>query len=936
MNRTRWQEIERLYQAAMERERGQRPEFLASACAGDPELLREVESLVALETRAEGFLEEPAMEMAAKAFARDQARSEEPLTGQMLSHYRILEKLGEGGMGEVYLAEDARLGRRVALKVLPRELADDPVRKARLTHEARAASALNHPNIVTLHDIGSEAGIDFLVMEYVAGKPLAELIPRQGMPVKEALRCAVQIADALGKAHAAGIVHRDLKPGNVMVTQDGLVKVLDFGLAIFDEAPLAKTKTRLTTEGAVLGTVGYMSPEQAEGKPVDARSDVFSFGTLLYELVSGRRAFERDSKISTLAAILNEEPKPLRELAPDLPPEFEQIIARCLRKDPARRFQHIDDVRVALEDLRQETVSHAPQRMLRWRRWTWLPVAIVAVLVLALVWWLREPPAAGELRAVPLTSYPGPQSDPSLSPDGGRVAFVWNGEKQDSFQIYVMQIGEGTPVRITNHPGKPFNLAWSPDDRHIAFQRRVEGNRVAIMLVPPFGGAERKLAEISADASHGLSWTPDARWLAYSASNSPGEPPSIWAISVETGERRRLTSPPVGPGAWGDGNASFSPDGRMLAFSRGENTDMARPYALRLSRDLRPEGEPRRLTGRYYGELIGIAWLPGGREIVFGAGALPAYLLWRLGVSGRSDPVRLPNASEGAVLPVIVRRRLVYSWHRQEVNLWRLDTRTGERTMLIGSGAAHVNMIPQYSPDGRRIAFQSDRSGSLEVWTCDADGSSCLQLTSLGGPMLGAARWSPDSQAIAFDSRSNARPVAYVVAADGGTPRLLADDAYVPSWSRDGRWIYFASSRSGRAEVWKMPAAGGPATQVTRNGGAATFESADGKYLYYDKNPWSDGDPIYRMPVEGGPEVEVVPRLHSWTDFGVTAKGVYFVPDSRTIRLLDPGSGRVSTMATFRKDVGWEGLCVSPDGRFVVSTEEDRVSSELMLVDNFR
>ncbi|MGA2327216.1 MAG: protein kinase [Bryobacteraceae bacterium] len=935
MKPKRWQQIEGLYQAALEREKSLRPEFLANACAGDPELLREVESLVALESRVDAFLEERALEVAARALAQDQARSEEPLTGQMVSHYRILEKLGAGGMGEVYLAEDTRLGRRVALKVLPRELAGDPARKARLIHEARAASALNHPNIVTLYDVGSEGGIDFLVMEYVAGKPLAELIPRQGMPVKEALRCAVQIADALAGAHAAGIVHRDLKPGNVMVAAEGLVKVLDFGLAKFAEVPAAETPTRLTTEGAVLGTVGYMSPEQAEGKPVDARSDIFSFGALLYEMVSGRRPFERDSKLSTLAAILNEEPKPVRELAPELPPELEQIIARCLRKDPARRFQHIDDVGVALEGLRQETGTPPPKRMPRWRRWVWPCVAIAAVLALALVWWLREPPAAGELRAVPLTSYPGPQSDPSLSPDGSRVAFVWDGEKQDSFQIYVMQIGVGTPVRITNHPGVPFSLAWSPDDRHIAFLRRVEGDRVAIMLVPPFGGPERKFAEISTYASCCLSWTPDGRWLAFPARNSPGEPQSIWVVSVDTGERRRLTSPRVAFGALGDWNASFSPDGRMLAFSRGEKDNVARPYALSLSRDLRPEGEPRRLTGRFYGDFIGIAWLPDGREIVFGAGADPAYLLWRLAVSGRSDPVRLPYATESAVLPVIVHRRLVYSWSRRETNLWRLDTRTGERTMLIGSGSARAHLIPQYSPDGRRIAFQSNRSGSLEVWTCDADGSNCLQLTSYGGPELGAARWSPDSQSIAFDCRVTGQPAVYVVAADGGTPRLLADDGYVPSWSRDGRWIYFASGRSGRVEVWKMPAAGGPAAQVTRNGGAVTFESADGKYLYYDKTPWSDPDPLYRMPVEGGQEVEVAPRLQDWTCFGVTAKGVYFMPDSRTIRFLDPGSGTVSTLATFEKDA-WYGFCVSPDDRFVVWAQQDRVSSELMLVDNFR
>jgi Tol biopolymer transport system component/predicted Ser/Thr protein kinase len=864
--------------------------------------------------------------------------------GRRISAYQVVSKLGAGGMGEVYLAEDTRLGRRVALKVLPRDLATDPVLKARLIHEARAASALNHPNIVTLHDIGSEGGIDFLVMEYVAGKPLTELIPRRGMPVKEALRCAVQIADALASAHAAGIVHRDLKPGNVMVTEGGQVKVLDFGLAKKSAlGPAAQTQTQLTTEGSLVGTVEYMSPEQAEGRALDARSDIFSFGTLLYEMVTGRRPFERDSNLSTLAAILYEESKPVRELRPDVPAELEQIVARCLRKDPARRFQHIADVKVLLEDLRQETGAPAPlEKAPRRRRWLWLGAALAAVLALALFWVLRrEPPAGGELRAVPLTSYPGNQTSPALSPDGNRVAFLWNAETRESRQgqVYVIQIGGGPPVRITNQAAWPFSLAWSPDDRHIAFLRQVEGDRFAIMLVPPIGGPERKLAETSTSdwPPCGLSWTPDAKWLAFSARNSPGEPQSIWAVSVDTGERRRLTFPRVAPGADGDMSAALSPDGRTLAFARWEKQGVGRPYALSLSRDLKPEGEPRRLTDRSYG-LVGIAWLPNGGEIVFAAGEL-----WRLAVSGRSDPVRLLYAPEAALLPVIVRRRLAYQWYKGEKNLWRLDTRTGERTMLIGSGAARQNSDPQYSPDGRKIAFASTRSGSSEIWTCDADGSNCLQLTSYGGPAAGTPRWSPDSQSIAFDCRVTGQPAVYAVAADGGTPRLLADDAYIPNWSRDGRWLYFASGRSGRVEAWKMPAAGGPATQVTRNGGAPAFESADGKYLYYDRDINRDINAmgtvsLYRMPVEGGQEVEVVPRLQHRASVGVTAKGVYFMPDSRTIRFLDPGSGRVSTLATLEKEkeVTYGGLCVSPDDRFVVWAQDDRDTSEVMLVDNFR
>src|SRR5580765_4188598 len=284
------------------------------------------------------------------------------MIGKTISHYRILEKLGEGGMGVVYKARDTHLDRLVALKVLPPEKVADPERKRRFVQEAKAASALNHPNIITIHDIASENDIDFIVMEYVQGKTLDQLIPRKGLRLNETLRFAVQMADALAKAHSAGIIHRDLKPTNVMVTDDGLVKVLDFGLAKLTEvsnSEEASTRTlrHETDEGTIVGTVSYMSPEQAEGKKVDARSDIFSFGSVLYEMVTGRRAFHGDSKLSTLSAILKEDPNPVSSIVPDVPRDLEKIISRCLRKDAERRFQTMADLRVALEELKEESES---------------------------------------------------------------------------------------------------------------------------------------------------------------------------------------------------------------------------------------------------------------------------------------------------------------------------------------------------------------------------------------------------------------------------------------------------------------------------------------------------------------------------------------------------------------------------------------------------
>ena len=357
MTPERWLQVERIYHEAEARPPGERASFLDQACAGDAGLRGEVERMLAGDSEAAGFLEAPAVEMAARALAADAVRIS---PGSRLGPYEIVSFAGAGGMGEVYQARDTRLNRTVAIKVLPPVAADDAERRRRFLREARAASALNHPNIVTIHDVVSEDGRDSIVMEYVEGKTLADAIGRKGLPLRDALHYAIQVADALAAAHAAGIVHRDLKPGNIMLTgpasgHPGLVKLLDFGLARRVELEAGHDTTlTMTMEGAILGTPAYMSPEQAQGKPADARSDVFSFGSVLYQMVTGRRAFEKDSHVSTLAAVVQEEPRPLPL---SMPRDLERVVTRCLRKDPERRFQHMADVRVGLLEVKEEMES---------------------------------------------------------------------------------------------------------------------------------------------------------------------------------------------------------------------------------------------------------------------------------------------------------------------------------------------------------------------------------------------------------------------------------------------------------------------------------------------------------------------------------------------------------------------------------------------------
>ena len=338
--------------------------------------------------------------------------------GTRLGPYEIVSILGVGGMGEVYRARDTRLDRTVAVKALPAEKLADEERKRRFLAEARAASALNHPNIVSIHDLAAVNGADFLVMEYVSGKTLQESIPKKGLRLNETLRYAIQIADALAAAHEAGIVHRDLKPGNVMVTPNGTIKLLDFGLAKLLERDGWRsddaTRTVATVEGTIAGTVSYMSPEQAEAKPLDGRSDIFSFGCVLYEMLTGHRAFQGDSAMSTLSAVLRSEPKPVTQLAPDVPNDVERVIKRCLRKDPDRRFQTARDLKVALQELLDESASgmlaglSAPVSKRNFRLWIGGGVVLILTAVLAL--WLgmrtREPPAP-TMRESQLTAYRG-------------------------------------------------------------------------------------------------------------------------------------------------------------------------------------------------------------------------------------------------------------------------------------------------------------------------------------------------------------------------------------------------------------------------------------------------------------------------------------------------------------------------------------------------
>jgi Tol biopolymer transport system component/predicted Ser/Thr protein kinase len=879
------------------------------------------------------------------------------MIGQTLGHYRIDSKLGEGGMGVVYRAFDTHLDRAVAIKVLRPEATASPDRKRRFVQEAKSASALNHPGIVHIYDIDSanlpDGPTDFIAMEFVPGKTLDQYIGKSGLSPKDALKYGIQIADALARAHAAGIVHRDLKPANIIVADDGRVKLLDFGLAKLTEvidgdpegatATMAARENPQTEEGAILGTVAYMSPEQAEGRKVDGRSDIFSFGSVLYEMVTGRRAFEGTNKISTLAAILHTEPKAASEISASVPTELDKIIARCLRKDPERRAQGIADIKLALEELKQESESGRLSGQVGAatdvrppaqppRRFVAITAGFVALVVATagLASWLLKRPASapGRPEWVQITNLPDSAVQPALSPDGRMLTFI---RGPSSFtttgQVYVKMLPSGEPVQLTRDNRTKMSPVFSPDGSRIAYS--VEGAPWDMWAVPVLGGEPRlwlpnasglvwfdktkllfseikdqrlHMAIVTSDESRAgsrdLFVPPHERGMAHRSYPSPD---GKWMLLVEMNERGfivrcRLASldgssaaQQVGPPAGQCTFAAWSPDGEWMYFSSDSGG------AFHTWRQRFPDGQPEQITSGPTEEQ-GLAMAPDGRSFITAVGSTQSSV-W-LHDGGGDRQVSLEGY---AFAPKFTpdEKRLLYQVRKGTASeLWvaELDSGRSEPLLpgIVVALAGTAGSLPGYdiSPDGRQVVMASpDNGGKLRLWLAPLDRRSPpRQIPNVEGgqPVFGA------SGEIFFHSLEGTSAFLYRVREDGGGLRKAIDLSIVGimGFSPDRNWLVLGS----RGGFVIFAVDGGAPLQTRMQGRTLLRWSGDGKNLFVHRTLTSR-DKTYVFPLTPGR-----PLPESFIDGLPSEQAIVKLPGVRVIASTDVAPGRTADTYAFTRE----------------------------------
>ncbi|HEY1306042.1 MAG TPA: protein kinase [Vicinamibacterales bacterium] len=822
--------------------------------------------------------------------------------GARLGTFEIVSTLGAGGMGIVYRAHDTRLRRDVALKILPDTFAGDPERLDRFQREAQAIAALNHPNVVTIYSVEERDGLHFLTMELIEGTTLVDVIRPGGLSLDTLLTIALPLADAISAAHQRSIVHRDLKPANVMVTADQRVKVLDFGLAKLKQdvyaspEPSLATTAQLTAQHSVLGTPSYMSPEQAEGKPVDARTDIFSLGVMLYEMATGVRPFHGDSSLAILSSILKDTPSSMLALRPDLPLDFDRIVRRCLAKDPTRRYQTSLDVRNELEDVQRQissrSASAVPGRPSGGRR-GWRTIAATAVVMAlvvaaaALLWRARvdrESGAPSHMTFDHLTSQSGAELFPSVSPDGKWI--VYTGEASGNRDIYLQSVSGQTAINLTkDSPDEDEQPAFSPDGERIAFRSSRDGGGIFVM--GRTGEGVRRLTR----AGFNPAWSPDGSAIAFASVATEIRPQNaeqrgrIMVVVLNQGEPRELATDGMLP-AW-------SPHGKRIAFS-GRLSGAA--GVSNLATVAASGGEPAVpvTTGGFMN--WNPIWTHDGTQLYFVSNRGGTMNIWRVAIDedtgqarGQPEPITSPAPFTAHLSLAGTGTLLAYSavLETQNIQKLRVDPVKGE---VVGDPVAVTTGTrfwsdPDPSPDGTSVVFYSQVGPEGDLYVANSDGIAMRQLT----------------DDVAIDR--------------------------VPRWSPDGEWISMFSDRGGTLHAWEIRRDGSDLRQLTRQPSSVTAWSPDGRRLAISRRVLNakQGDRTAsiidaHVPLEGGTVVDLPAPPPPFVTFNPNA----WSPDGTRIAgqngFTTPGFSIYSTVTkTFERAVEFgEWPVWLPDGKRIL------------------
>ena len=874
--------------------------------------------------------------------------------GTKISHYRILSRVGVGGMGEVYKAEDTALDRPVALKILPADLVDNEDRVRRFVQEAKAASALNHPHIVTIYEIGKveleraaesqpDAGgngssggahrelFHYIAMEYIDGDTLRDKIHRDRTDLKKLLEYFAQVADGLAKAHASGIVHRDLKPENVMITHDGYAKILDFGLAKLLEPQkpasaddILEAETMMmgrTQPGIVMGTIGYMSPEQVQGKAVDQRSDIFSFGCILYEATTGHKPFHGESVIDSLHKIVYSQAPPIREFNPETPAELQRIIRKCLSKDPEERYQSIKDANIDLRELVREydsqpsvstfystmtsgypqTASNpkittmsgtAAARPAADRKpWLWLAMGaagaavIGAVVILAIQFISGKGRGADsnapfdQVRITKLTST-GKSEQAAISPDGKYVAHaITDGGMQS---LWVRHVATSRNVEIVPPTeGKFQGISFSRDGNYIYYTATEKNRPVAILYqIGALGGSPKRLVE---DVDSPISISPDNSQFVFMRS-IPSQRRYELLIANMDGSNERTLAARTTPGFFY--NPAWSPDGRVIACSAG--TGVVGAYMNVVAVNV-ADGTETPVTPETWLDVGRVSWVKDGTALIMTATdpASKVSQVWRVAYPS-GETRRITNdlnqyisaslTEDSNTLAVVERDTLS--------NLWTAPAGDANRARQITSGVGKYGRV-SWTPDGK-VLYNAREGANLDIYRMDADGSNQVQLTAESG-MNFHATTSPDGRYIAFASTRGAGPNDYNIwrmDADGRNPKQLTrgNSDVSPAFSPDGKWLVYQTHESGRPHLWKIPIDGGQPTQLTETTSLAPAVSPDGRYIacgYWDEHLNSQLG-VAVIPFEGGQPLK---------SFNITQGLVRWTADGSGLMYLDNQGG---------------------------------------------